>query len=130
MFTIRNTHKGWDDYIDMFYCFPFCSYDFVKIYVGSRLVRYLTGDDVDDDDDHDTHKCDDKDDKDDEKEIFSWYFNGDEGLDGKTVTIYGTGKMIAIVFSSDRSVTKKGFFAKYTVMQGIQYQHIFSFKCL
>ena len=82
--------------------------------MGTRLVRYLTGDDVDDDDDEDKHKCDDKDDKDDEKDIFSWYFNGDEGLDEKAVTILGTGEVIRIVFRSDNSVTKRGFFARYT----------------
>ena len=45
----------------------FCSYDFLEIYVGRRLVRYLTGDDIDDDDDDDDDDdigdCDDKDDK-------------------------------------------------------------------
>lgn len=86
--------------------------------MGRRLVRYLTGDDVDDDDD-DEHECDDKDDKDDGKDIFGWYFFRDEGLDDGTVTIHGTGEMIRIVFTSDHSVTKRGFFAKYTVMQGI-----------
>lgn len=85
--------------------------------MGPRLVRFLTGDDVDDDDDDDD--CDDKDDKDKLKDIFSWYFNRDEELDDETVTIQGTGEMISIIFSSDRSVTKRGFFAKYSVMQGI-----------
>ena len=104
--------------LTLLYFFLTYSYDFVKIYVGRRLVRHLTGDDVDDDDNDDKHKCDDKHDKDDEKDI-SWYFNHDEGLDVKVVTIYGTGEMIRILFSSDASVTKRGFFAKYTVMQGI-----------
>ena len=108
------------EFFSYFFFSLFCSYDFVKIYVGRRLVRYLSGDDDDDDDDDDKHKCDDKDDKDDRKDIFSWYFNRDEGLDDvKTVTIHGTGEMVRIVFSSDRSVTERGFFAKYTVMQGI-----------
>ena len=84
--------------------------------MGTRLVRYLTGDDVDDDDDDVKYKCDDKDDNDDEKDI-GWYFYRDEGLDDKVVTIHGTGKMIRIVFRSDHSITKRGFFARYTTMQ-------------
>ena len=84
-------------------------------------MRYLPGDDIgddDDDDDDNKRKCDEKDDNDDEKDV-GWYFNHQEGLDVKVLTIYGTGEMIRIVFSSDYSVTKRGFFAKYTVMQGI-----------
>ena len=97
--------------------------------MGTRLARYLTGDDVDDKDDSDKRKCDDedkdkgkdkdedKDDKDDdEKGISGWYFRARRH---KAVTIHGTGKMIRIVFSADSSITKKGFFAKYIVMQGI-----------
>lgn len=94
--------------------------------MGRRLVRHLTGDDIDDDDDDDDIRdCDDKDDKNYGKDIFSWYFFKDEGLvedeelDDETVTIQGTGEMVRLVFSSDRSITKRGFFAKYNVMQGI-----------
>ena len=86
--------------------------------MGTRLVRYLTGDDNDDDDDEDKQKCDGKEHKDDKKDIFRWYFKPNQGLDGKTVIIHGNGEMIRIVFSSDRSVTNKGLFAKYTVMPG------------
>ena len=89
--------------------------------MGTRLVRYLTGDDVDDKNDSDKHKCDDKDkdkdDKDDdEKDISDWYFRARRH---KAMTIHGTGKMIRIVFRADSSITKKGFYAKYIVMQGI-----------
>lgn len=98
--------------------------------MGRRLVRYLTGDDIDDDDDDDDDigDCDDKDDKDNKdygKDIFSWFFFKDEELvkdeelDDDTVTIQGTGEMVRLIFSSDRSVTKRGFFAKYNVMQAI-----------
>ena len=85
--------------------------------MGTRLLRYLTGGDVKDDDDDDKHKCDDKDDKDDdEKGISGWYFRARRH---KAVTIHGTGKMIRIVFSSDRNIAERGFFAKYIVIQGI-----------
>ena len=66
-----------------------------------------------------------KDDKDYGKDIFSWFFFKDEGLvkdeelDDDTVNIQGTGEMVTLIFSSDRSVTKRGFFAKYSVLQGI-----------
>jgi len=59
------------------------------------------------------------------KDIFSWFFFKDEELvkdeelDDDTVSIQGTGEMVRLIFSSDRSVTKRGFFAKYNVMQGI-----------
>ena len=88
--------------------------------MGRRLVRRLTGDDDDDDDDDKFEKCDkdDKDDGDDGAGIFGWYFNQDEELDDKSVTIHGTGEMIRLVFVSDYSITKKGFFAKYNVMRG------------
>ena len=96
--------------------------------MGRRLVRRLTGDDDDDDDDDDDkyHKCDDKDkdDGDDRRGIFGWYFNQDEqdeGLDVKSVSIHGTGEIIRIVFRSDHSVTKRGFFAKYSVTRGNLY---------
>ncbi|XP_022799866.1 CUB domain-containing protein-like [Stylophora pistillata] len=34
----------------------------------------------------------------------------------KTISIKGTGKIIRVIFKSDRSVTKRGFFAQYNVM--------------
>lgn len=66
-----------------------------------------------------------KDDKDYGKDIFRWFFFKDEELvkdeelDDDTVSIQGTGEMVRLIFSSDRSVTKRGFFAKYSVMKGI-----------
>ena len=84
--------------------------------MGTRLLPYLSGGDVKDDDDDDKHECDDKDDMDDEKDNFGWYFRSRRH---KAVIIHGTGKMIRIVFSSDHSNTKRGFFAKYSVTQGI-----------
>lgn len=91
------------------------------MYVGRRLVHRLSGDDADDDDDDDRfEKCekDDKDDGDDGEGIFGWYFNRDEELEDESVTIQGTGEMIRLVFMSDYSITKRGFYAKYSVMKG------------
>lgn len=97
-------------------------FDSLHIYVGRRLVHRLSGDDADDDDDDDRfEKCekDDKDDGDDGEGIFGWYFNRDEELEDESVTIQGTGEMIRLVFMSDYSITKRGFYAKYSVMKAI-----------
>ena len=62
-----------------------CRYDYVKVYVGRRLVRRLTG--------KGSHK-------------------------DKVTHIQGTGELISIVFKTDQSVTRKGFYAKYRIGQG------------
>ena len=36
----------------------------------------------------------------------------------KITSIQGTGELISIVFRSDHSVTRRGFFAKYSVRRG------------
>jgi len=96
-------------------------YDYVDIYVGRRLVRRLSGGDDDDDDDDDNKddyddddECDDDDDVHDSLDDLD---DIDEEEDGrpKVVIIRGTGEMIRIVFRSDHSVTKRGFFARYNV---------------
>ena len=98
-----------------------CSYDYVDIYVGRRLVRRLSGgddDDDDDDDDKDDYDDDDEcDDDDDVHDSLDDLDDIDEEEDGrpKVVIIRGTGEMIRIVFRSDHSVTKRGFFARYNV---------------
>ena len=102
--------------------FFFCSYDYVEIYLGVRLVRRLSGDDDDDDADDDDDKkkqhygdddkCDDDDDFDDLDDLDDIDEEEDER---KIITIRGTGEMIKIVFRSDYSVTSRGFFARYNV---------------
>jgi len=98
-----------------------CSYDYVDIYVGRRLVRRLSGgDDDDDDDDDDKDHYDDDDECDDDDDVHDSLDDLDdidEEEDGrpKVVIIRGTGEMITIVFRSDYSVTKRGFFARYNV---------------
>ena len=98
---------------------PFiCSYDYVDIFVGRRLVRRLSGGERDDDDyDDDKHRYDDDDkcDDDDDDNDFDYLDEIDEEEDGGVITIQGTGQMIRIVFSSDHSVTRRGFFARYNV---------------
>ena len=37
----------------------------------------------------------------------------------KVTHVQGTGELISIVFRSDRSVTRRGFFAKYSTTHGI-----------
>lgn len=92
----------------------------MEIYVGRRLVRRLSGggrdDDDDDDDKHhydDDDECDDDDDDD-----FDDLDDIDEEEDGRprVVTIQGTGEIVRIVFRSDFSVTRRGFFARYTTV--------------
>ena len=64
-------------------CLLIRRYDYVKVYVGRRLVRHLTG--------KGSHKV---------------------------THIQGTGELISIVFRSDRSVTRRGFYAKYSIGHG------------
>ena len=94
----------------------------MDIYVGRRLVRRLSGgDDDDDDDDKDKHRygdddrCDDDDDDDDDDFDDLDDLDEEEDKGRRVVTIQGTGEMIRIVFTSDYSVTKRGFFARYNV---------------
>ena len=70
--------------LNPFYIF-FSRYDDVKMYVGRRLLRRLTG----------TLRQKDK-----------------------VVSIQGTSEVVRVVFRSDRSVTRRGFLAKYSVMKG------------
>ena len=89
----------------------------MDIFVGRRLVRRLSGGERDDDDyDDDKHRYDD-DDKcdDDDDDDFDYLDEIDEEEDGGVITIQGTGQMIRIVFSSDHSFTRRGFFARYNV---------------
>lgn len=46
------------------------------------------------------------------------HLTGKVGVEGKITSIQGTGELISIVFRTDHSVTKRGFFAKYNVQQG------------
>ena len=91
----------------------------MEIYVGPRLVRRLTGGDDDDDDDNDVKKpyYDDDDDCDDDD-----FLDDLDDLDdiedeenGGVLTIHGTGEIIRILFRSDYSITRRGFFVKYNV---------------
>lgn len=110
-----------------------CSHDLVKVFVGRRLVRRLTGgggeednryfkdDDGDDDNDDDDDECDDDDDGDDRygKGKYDGYmYAAEENREARVVSIHGTGELITIVFKSDPWVTRRGFFAHYTVGQG------------
>lgn len=36
----------------------------------------------------------------------------------KVISIKGTSEVVRVAFKSDRSVSKRGFFAKYNVMKG------------
>lgn len=91
----------------------------MEIYVGPRLVRRLTGGDDNDDDDDDVKKpyYDDDDDCDDDD-----FLDDLDDLDdiedeenGGVLTIHGTGEIIRILFRSDYSITRRGFFVKYNV---------------
>ena len=120
----------------MYVSFP--SYDSVKVFVGRRLVHRLAGkgedmdekylkkiDDNDDDDDDDDdcddldrNDGDDKDERDDEKRNFHQYLRQKKRRrDASVISIQGTGEQIRIVFRSDPWVTRRGFFAHYSVGQ-------------
>ena len=77
----------------------------------------MSGDDRDDDDyDDDKHRYDDDDKCDDDDDgPFDDLDEIDEEEDGGVIIIQGTGQMIRIVFRSDYSVTRRGFFARYNV---------------
>lgn len=92
------------------------SYDFVEIYVGQRLVRRLSGGDDDDDDKDDDNKKADYDDDDDcdDDDLDDLDDIDDDEEDG-VLTIHGTGEMIRILFRSDYSVTRRGFFVRYKI---------------
>lgn len=91
-------------------------YDFVEIYVGQRLVRRLSGGDDDDDDKDDDNKKADYDDDDDcdDDDLDDLDDIDDDEEDG-VLTIHGTGEMIRILFRSDYSVTRRGFFVRYKI---------------
>ena len=108
--------------------------------MGRRLFKRLTkggegrdnqyfkdddGDDDDDDDDDD--ECDDDDDDDDydSKEVdfakgmyFAEHMYKKEPQEPRVVSIHGTGEVVRIVFKSDPWVTRRGFFAHYSMGQG------------
>lgn len=90
------------------------SYDFVEIYVGQRLVRRLSGGD-DDDDDDDNKKADYDDDDDCDDDDLDDLDDIDDDEDDGVLTIHGTGEMIRILFRSDYSVTRRGFFVRYNI---------------
>ena len=112
----------------------FSSYDLVKVFVGRRLVKRLTkgggqednlyfkdddGDD-DDDDDDDDDECDDDDD-DDRKDVDfakGMFFAEQKQQEPRIVSIHGTGEVVRVVFKSDPWVTRRGFFAHYSMGQG------------
>ena len=113
----------------------FCSYDLVKVFVGRRLIRRLTGgggqednkyfkddgddDDDDDDDDDEDDECDDDDGDDwDSKGKFSEFIHGGKKREARVVSIHGTGEVVRIVFKSDPWVSRRGFFAHYSMGQG------------
>ena len=108
------------------------------MFVGRRLVHRLAGkgedmgekylkkngdddgddDDDDDCDDFDRKDGDDKDDRDDDKRNFRQYFpHKKRRRDASVISIQGTGEQIRIVFRSDPWVTRRGFFAHYSVGQ-------------
>lgn len=87
----------------------------MEIYVGQRLVRRLSGgDDVDDDRDDDDKKADYDDDDDCDDDDLDDLDDIDDEEDG-VLTIHGTGEMIRILFRSDYSVTRRGFFVRYKI---------------
>ena len=116
-----------------------CSYDYVKIFVGSRLLYRLVGkdggdeylkkidgdDDGEDDDDDDecddydnNHTDDGEDDDDDEKRAIQQHYDiPKRRRDSRIVSLHGTGEVVKIVFISDPWVTRRGFFAHYSLGQ-------------
>ncbi|KAJ7357565.1 zymogen binding [Desmophyllum pertusum] len=112
-------------------------HDLVKVFVGRRLVRRLTGgggeednryfknDDGDDDNDDDDDECDDDDDDDDDDDRYGkgkyggYMYAAEENREARVVSIHGTGELITIVFKSDPWVTRRGFFAHYSVGQAL-----------
>ena len=110
----------------------------VKVFVGRRLVKRLTkrggeednlyfkddyGEDDDDDDDDD--ECDDDDDDDDRKDVdftkgmyFAQQMHKEKHQEPRIVSIHGTGEVVRVVFKSDPWVTRRGFFAHYSMGQG------------
>ena len=81
------------------------------------------GDD-DDDDDDDDDECDDDDD-DDRKDVdfakgmyFAEHMYKEKHKEPRIVSIHGTGEVVRVVFKSDPWVTRRGFFAHYSMGQG------------
>ncbi|XP_027053451.1 CUB and sushi domain-containing protein 1-like [Pocillopora damicornis] len=108
-------------------------YDLVKVYQGRRLIRRLTrGGESEDDkyfkdknDDNDDDECDDDDDDDDDDYDDDNDKNGKRNYmfaeplradrKAKVVSVHGNGEPVRIVFKSDPWVTRRGFFAHYTM---------------
>ena len=106
----------------------------VKVYQGRRLIRRLTrGGESEDDkyfkdknDDYDDDECDDDDDDDDYDDdndkngkrnyMFAEPLRADRKA--KVVSVHGNGEPVRIVFKSDPWVTRRGFFAHYTMGKG------------
>lgn len=102
--------------------------------MGRRLVRRLTkgggekdnlyfkDDDGDDDDDDEDDECDYDDDREDVdfgKGLYFGEYMYKEGNRGaRVVSVHGTGEVVRVVFKSDPWVTRRGFFAHYSMGQG------------
>ena len=104
--------------------------------MGRRLVKRLTkgggqednlyfkdddGDDDDDDDDDDECDDDDDDGKDVDfakKMFFAEQMYKEKQQEPRIVSIHGTGEVVRVVFKSDPWVTRRGFFAHYSMGQG------------
>lgn len=106
------------------------SHDTVEIIQGWRVLQRMSGayyrygwikdkdddeDDCDDDDDEDNDDDDDDDDRDDHKKK-KYRMGGFFGF--PYLYIPGTGEEIAIIFKSDRIITRQGFNVMYRVLQG------------
>lgn len=117
----------------------------VKVYQGRRLIRRLTrGGESEDDkyfkdknDDNDDDECDDDDDDDDDYDddndkngkrnyMFAEPLRADRKA--KVVSVHGNGEPVRIVFKSDPWVTRRGFFAHYTMGKGKTRAHINQIK--
>ena len=122
-------------------CIQLYSRDYVKVFAGRRLLHRVSGkgvdtdekylkkidDDKDDEFDDDDDECDDDDDRDDRDEREDGYddkrsfgklsYEKRRRRDANVVSIQGTAEPIRIVFRSDPWVTRRGFFAHYTVGQ-------------
>ena len=86
-----------------------------------KIDRDDDDDDDDDDDECDDYDRDDRDDRDDrsdDKRNYGRYsYQERRRRDARVVSVQGTGEQIRIVFRSDPWVTRRGFFAHYTMGQ-------------
>lgn len=107
----------------------------MKVYQGARLIRRLThgGESYDKkyfknkNDENDDDECDDddedqKDDNDDDEKNGKRKYTFAEPLradsKAKVVFVHGNGEPVRIVFKSDPWVTRRGYFAHYTMGKG------------